>query len=107
MMSFDDVKQTTRRNKLLGLWAVDNLGLTGAEAERYSTALARDTIDPERSDVFSRLRKDFDAAGVAQSDEEILGVMSRFMLVAGRMEPGKGTGREAAAVMLARNLTRR
>lgn len=107
MTSFDDVKKTIRRNKLLGLWAADKLGLTGADAESYSTALATDTIDPDRSDVFSRIRKDFDAGGVVQSDEEILSVMTRLMLEAGQMEPTKGTGHDGAAVMLARTLTRR
>ena len=36
-------------------------------------------LDPERSDVLSKIRKDFDAAGVVQSDEQIVQVMDDFM----------------------------
>ena len=63
----DDWKKTVRRNKLLGMWAAEKLGITGRDAEAYSAALAVGTLDPERSDVLSKIRKDFDAAGVVQS----------------------------------------
>jgi hypothetical protein len=63
----DDWKKTVHRNKLLGLWAAEKLGITGQDAEDYSDALAAGTLDPERSDVLSKIRKDFDAAGVVQS----------------------------------------
>jgi len=107
MTDFDDLKTTIRRNQLLGMWAAEKLGLAGANAETYSKALATDTIDPERNDVFSRIRKDFDAAGVIQSDEQILSVMNRLMLEAGEMQATGGGGSDAAAVMLARKLTTR
>jgi hypothetical protein len=107
MTNFDDLKKTIRRNKLLGMWAAEKLGHTGADAETYSNALAMDTIDPERGDVFSRIRKDFDAAGVVQSDEQIISVMNGLMLQAGEMRATAGTGSDAAAVMLARKLTTR
>ena len=32
---------TARRNKLLGLWAAEKLGLTGAEADAYAKAVVR------------------------------------------------------------------
>jgi hypothetical protein len=108
MTSFDEVRRTILRNKLLGKWAADKLGITGRDAEVYSDALARGTRDPERSDVFSKIRKDFDAAGVAQSDEQILCVMTELMLKAGNQMPGtRGGSLDAAGVMLARNLMSR
>jgi hypothetical protein len=107
MTGFDDVKRTIRRNKLVGLWIAEKLGLAGADAENYSNALAADTIDPDHGDVFSKIRKDLDAAGVVQSDEQILTVMNRFMLEAGEMQATGGSGSDAAAVMLARKLTTR
>ena len=70
MNSSDDLKKTIRFNKLLGIWAAEKLGITGRDAEAYSDALAVGALDPERSDVFSKIRKDFDAAGVVQSDEQ-------------------------------------
>jgi hypothetical protein len=107
MTSFDELKATIRLNQLLGMWAAEKLGLSGAEADNYAKALAVDTIDPDRNDVFSRIRKDFDAAGVVQSDDQILEAMHRFALEAGAMQPATGAGSDAAAVMLARKLTTR
>lgn len=107
MTSFDELKTTIRLNQLLGMWAAEKLGLAGVDADTYAKALATDTIDPDRNDVFSRLRKDFDAAGVVQSDEQILDAMRRCKLEAGAMEPSAGGSSDAAAVMLARKLTPR
>ena len=108
MTSSDDLKWMIRRNKLLGAWAAEKLGITGQDAEAYSHALAMGSLDPEHSDVFSKIRKDFDAAGVVQSDEQILRVMNELSLQAGSQMQGKqGGGPDAAAVMLARNLTSR
>jgi len=105
MMSSDDLKKTIRFNKLLGMWAAEKLGIKGPDAKAYSDALAVGTLDPERSDVFGKIRKDFDAAGVVQSDEQILRVMNEIMLQAGNQTPSTGGGAlDAAAVMLARNL---
>jgi hypothetical protein len=108
MANHDDLKQTIRRNKLLGLWAADKLGITDRDAVAYSDALAMDTLDPERSDVLSKIRKDFSAAGVVQSDEQILSVMNDLMLQAGKQMPAtRADPADAAAMMLARNLKRR
>lgn len=107
MTSFEELKTTIRRNQLLGMWAAEKLGLTGAEADAYAKTLATDTVDPDCNDAFSRLRKDFDVAGVVQTDEQILAVMERFMLEAGGMQPTAGNNSDGAAVMLARKLTTR
>ena len=62
-------KATARRNRMLGAWAAERLGLKGAEADAY----AREVVlaDVEGTGVFAKLRKDFDAKGVAQSDHQI------------------------------------
>ena len=84
------------------------LGLTGRDAEVYSDALARGTRDPERSDVFGKIRKDFDVAGVVESDEQILRVMTELTIQAGnQMQATRKGSLDAAAVVLARNLTSR
>jgi recombinational DNA repair ATPase RecF len=81
------------------------LGITGQDAEDYSDALAVGTLDPERSDVLSKIRKDFDDAGVVQSDEQILRVMNELMLQAGNLMPGtRGDALDALAVQLTRKL---
>jgi hypothetical protein len=105
MTSFDNLKQTIRRNKLLGMWAAEKLGITGRDAVTYSDALAVGTLDPEHSDVLTRIRKDFAAAGVVQSDQQILHVMNDLMLQAGnQMQVTRGDATDVAAVMLARKL---
>jgi hypothetical protein len=105
MTSSDDWKKTIRLNKILGMWAAEKLGITGRDAEAYSDALAVGTLDPERSDVLSKIRRDFDAAGVVQSDEQILRVMNEFTLLAGSQMPvTRAGGPDALAVMLARQL---
>jgi hypothetical protein len=108
MTSFEDLKTSIRRNTLLGMWAADKLGLAGRDADAYAQALAVATLDSERNDVFSKIRKDFDAKGVVQSDEQILGVMSELMLEAARQTQGtRKDATDAAAITLARNLTSR
>jgi len=105
MSSPDDWKKTVRLNKLLGMWAAEKLGITGRDADAYSDALAVGTLDPERSDVLSKIRKDFDAAGVVQSDEQILRVMNELTLQAGNQMPtAKGGTADALTVVLARKL---
>jgi hypothetical protein len=105
MASSDDWKKTVRLNKLLGLWAAEKLGITGRDAEAYSDALAVGTLDPERSDVLAKIRKDFDAAGVIQSDEQILSVLNELTLRAGKQMPTAKAGTpDTLAVMLARQL---
>ena len=108
MTSSDDVQKTILRNKLLGRWAAEKLGIKGRDADAYSDSLARGALDPAHSDVFSRIRQDFDAVGVAQSDEQILCIMTELMLKAGSLMPTtRGGSPDAAAVMLARNLMSR
>jgi len=107
MTDSDDWKQVVRRNKLVGMWAAEKLGKTGQDAEAYSNALAVGTLDPERSDVLSKIRKDFDVAGVVQSDEQIIQVMDDLMLQAGNLVAVTGRGGpdgDALALMLARQL---
>src|SRR5579864_2674944 len=70
-------KATARRNKLLGLWAAEKLGLAGAEADSYALSVVM--ADLEGGDAAGKIRKDFDAKGVAQSDHQIARTMNEFM----------------------------
>jgi hypothetical protein len=65
-------KATARRNKLLGLWAAEKLGLAGAEAEAYAKAFVIADLEATGNhDVFGKLRRDFDAKGVSLPDQQI------------------------------------
>src|SRR5262249_49094893 len=109
MAVFDDeLRKTIRRNKLLGLWAAEKLGLAGADAEAYSDGLAMDALDPERNDVFSKIRKDFEDAGVVQSRQQLVDVLNEILLKAGGPTQATGDGSiETAAVGIKKNLTSR
>jgi hypothetical protein len=97
MTCADDWKKTVRRNRLLGMFAAEKLGITGLDAETYSDALAVAVLDPDRSDVFTKIRKDFDAAGVVQSDEQILEAGNQMPVT-------RGDPTDALAMMLAKKL---
>ncbi|RWM79587.1 MAG: DUF1476 domain-containing protein [Mesorhizobium sp.] len=72
-----------RRNKLLGLWAAEKLGKTGEDADAYAKAVVRaDFEEAGDDDVLRKIRADFDAAGVAQSDVQIRGVMDDLLATA-------------------------
>jgi len=65
-------KATARRNKLLGLWAAEQLGLKGAEADSYALSVVMSAFENQGGhDVLQKIRKDFGAKGVAQSDHQI------------------------------------
>jgi hypothetical protein len=73
-------KATARRNKLLGLWAAEKLGLKGAEADSYALSIVTaDFEEASEHDVARKIRKDFDAKGVEQSDHQIARHMNEFM----------------------------
>jgi hypothetical protein len=76
-------KATARRNKLLGLWAAEKLGLTGAEADSYALSVVMVELEASGDrDVSHKIRKDFDAKGVVQSDHQIERTMNEFMAMA-------------------------
>ena len=76
-------RATARRNKLLGLWAAEKLGLAGDEAQAYAREIVKaDLAEPGEEDVFRKLRADFDAKGIAESDHQIRRMMGELMAAA-------------------------
>src|SRR5262245_65979463 len=58
-------KARARRNKLVGLWAAEKLGMAGAAAEAYAANIVTADLDkPNSGSVFSGVRKDFAEKGV-------------------------------------------
>ena len=70
-------KATARRDRLFGMWAAQQLGLSGNAADDYAKSVVIAQI--ETHDPFGKVRKDFDAKGVVQTDEQIRKVMSEFL----------------------------
>ena len=76
-------KATARRNKLLGLWAAEKLGKSGAEADAYAkSVVVADFEEAGDEDVVRKVKGDFASAGVATSDEEIRRVMTELLIKA-------------------------
>jgi hypothetical protein len=73
-------KAGARRNRLLGLWAAEKLGLAGAPAEAYAKEMIMaDFEETGDHDVFRKIRRDFDAKGIMQSDHQIRRTMDELM----------------------------
>jgi hypothetical protein len=73
-------KANARRNKLLGLWAAEKLGLSGEQAEAYAKSVVMaDFEEAGDDDVFRKVRKDFDDKKVDQSDHQIRRTMEELM----------------------------
>jgi len=78
-------KTYARRNKLLGLWAGAEMGIIGPAADAYAKEVV--VSDFERAgdeDVFEKVRRDFDARGIAISDHLIRRKMEELLEVAKR-----------------------
>jgi hypothetical protein len=76
-------KASARRNKLLGLWAAEKLGLKGPEADAYAKeVISADFEEAGDDDVFRKVRKDFDAKGIQQSDHQLRRMMDELMVQA-------------------------
>ena len=59
-------KITARRNRLLGQWAAQKLGLAGPAAESYAKeVVASDFEKAGDQDVVDKVRRDLEAKGVA------------------------------------------
>jgi len=64
-----EFKAVARRNKLLGLWAADLMGLEGEAAAEYAkSVIVADFEEVGDEDVFRKVRGDLDAKNVELSD---------------------------------------
>ncbi|KLN59285.1 hypothetical protein WH96_18390 [Kiloniella spongiae] len=73
-------KTEARRNKLLGLWAADLMGLTGDAAEEYAkTVIKADLIEPGDEDVKQKVLKDFQSRNVDKSIHQLERQMAELM----------------------------
>ena len=76
-------KASARRNKLLGLWAAEKLGLDGAEADSYAKEVViADFERPGDEDVLEKVLEDFQNKGVDLDGHKIRVEMDRLMPIA-------------------------
>jgi hypothetical protein len=78
-----EFKAVARRNKLLGAWAAEQMGLDGAEAETYAKSVVMaDFQEAGDEDVFRKIKADLDAKGVAVSEHQIRRTMGELLDIA-------------------------
>lgn len=78
-----DFKAIMRRNKLLGLWAAEQMGITGANAEAYAReVIEADFIQAGHADVVEKVMKDFVAKGVNVTTHILERMMADLLLKA-------------------------
>jgi hypothetical protein len=76
-------KATARRNKLLGQWAAEKLGMTGDAAAAYAKeVVVADFEEAGDDDVVRKVMADFKAKNVDQSEHQIRRTMDDLMATA-------------------------
>src|SRR5436190_19749306 len=76
-------KAMARRNKLLGLWAAEKLGVSGPAADAYAKEVVMaDFEEAGDDDELRKVRKDVDAKGVVQSDQHLRAMMDPLLAAA-------------------------
>ena len=78
-----EFKATARRNKLLGLWAANLLGIHGADAESYAKSIIKADLEkPGDQDVVDKIMADFKNRGVELSEHRLRKQMTELLATA-------------------------
>jgi hypothetical protein len=84
-------KAEARRNKLVGIWAAELLGLTGEEAKAYAgEVVAADFEEAGDEDVFRKVSGDLKAKGLNVDDDVIRQKMAALMHTANEQIAAEG-----------------
>jgi hypothetical protein len=76
-------KAQARRNKLLGLWVADKLGMSGEQASAYAReVVAADFEEAGAGGVVRKVMGDLTARGIAMSEAELRAKMDELMALA-------------------------
>lgn len=78
-----EFKANARRNKLVGQWAAEHMGLEGDAIAAYAKeVIIADMEEKGDEDVFRKLRQDLTAKNVDVSDHQIRREMESFLAIA-------------------------
>ncbi|MEX0807152.1 MAG: DUF1476 domain-containing protein [Dongiaceae bacterium] len=78
-------KVTARRNRLLGQWAANELGMPEGERDAYAKSVVMSDFErPGDSDVVEKLLGDFKAKGIELTEHRLRKHMDELMLEARR-----------------------
>lgn len=76
-------KAAARRNKKLGLWAAEKMGLAGDDAEAYAReVIASDLEEAGDEDVFRKVRGDLETKAGGVAEAELRAKMAELMTAA-------------------------
>lgn len=76
-------KVNARRNRLLGAWAAEKLGLSGTDAEDYAkSVVVADFEKPGDDDVLQKVLADLVAKGVGVTEKDVRAQMDALLSVA-------------------------
>jgi hypothetical protein len=83
-------KVMARRNKLLGLWVAEKLGLTGEAADTYAQdVVASDFVEAGDHDVLRKVMADLKAKSVDLSEHRVRRHMDELLDVAKKQISGQ------------------
>ncbi|PJK30637.1 DUF1476 domain-containing protein [Minwuia thermotolerans] len=75
-----EFRAQARRNKLLGLWIAEQMGLSGAEADAYAKqVIAADFEETGDEDVFRKCWADIQEQGLDISEHRLRSHMADFL----------------------------
>jgi hypothetical protein len=79
-----EFKAVARRNRMIGLWAAELMGLEGEHREDYARAIIRADVEQHGDDevILRKLVEDLTAAKAAVSEGEIRRKMDELLAVA-------------------------
>ena len=75
-------KAEARRNKLLGLWAAEKLGITGDAASAYAKEVVAADFEAGDKDVLHKVLNDLTAKGHAATEADIRARMAELLATA-------------------------
>jgi hypothetical protein len=82
-------KADARRNRLVGLWAAEQLGLSGAAADSYARDVVAAHFEAPGRGVVSKIATDFAAKGVAFTESTLQQKMDELLAVTiAQLKPG-------------------
>jgi hypothetical protein len=84
-------KAMARRNKLLGLWAAEQMGISGAEADAYAMEVVKsDFEEAGDDDVLRKVLGDLQAKGVDSSEHIVRKHMDELLETAVKQVSAEG-----------------
>ncbi len=76
-------KVNARRDKLLGLWVAEQIGLTGQQAQVYARSVVySDLADSHHDSMIAKVKGDLERAGIHKTDKELRARMDALLAAA-------------------------